>query len=141
MIIDCPKVEMFPDGALPPNVNEVFSSSLKLIASLKETLGTNTCLQSLSIKNMDVEFFPDEVLLPHSITSLRIDHCPNLKKMEYKGLCHLSSQCLPEDGLPKSISSLRILNCPLLEQRCQNPEGQDWKKIAHIEKLSVRSKV
>ncbi|QCD95235.1 hypothetical protein DEO72_LG5g3328 [Vigna unguiculata] len=147
-IINCPKVEMFPDGGLPPYVEQVSLSSFKLIASLKETLGTNTCLQSLSIKNMDVEFFPDEVLLPHSITSLKICRCPNLKKMEYKGLCHLSYlklsdcpnlQCLPEDGLPKSISSLKIWNCPLLEQRCQNPEGQDWNKIAHIEDLIVRS--
>ncbi|XP_027923494.1 putative disease resistance protein At3g14460 isoform X2 [Vigna unguiculata] len=149
-IIHCPKVEMFPDGGLPPNVEDVSLSSFILMASLRETLGTNTCLQSLSIKYMDVEFFPDEVLLPHSITSLKLSDCPNLKKMEYKGLCHLSSlslhncpnlQCLPEDGLPKSISSLEILNCPLLEQRCQNPQGQDWKKIAHIEKLIVRSKV
>ncbi|QCD95227.1 hypothetical protein DEO72_LG5g3320 [Vigna unguiculata] len=149
-IMDCPKVEMFPDGGLPPNVEDVSLSSFKLMASLRETLGTNTCLQSLSIENMDVEFFPDEVLLPHSITSLRIYDCPNLKKMHYKGLCHLSSltlsscpnlQCLPEDGLPKSISSLEICNCPLLEQRCQNPEGQDRIKIAHIQKLSVRSEV
>ncbi|XP_027922471.1 putative disease resistance protein At3g14460 [Vigna unguiculata] len=145
-IICCPKVEMFPNGGLPPNVKAVFLSSLKLMASLRETLGTNTCLQSLYIEKMDVEFFPDEVLLPHSITALRICDCPNLKKMEYKGLCHLSSlllhncpnlQCLPEDGLPKSISSLQILNCPLLKQRCQNPEGQDWNKIAHIEDLII----
>ncbi|XP_027923556.1 putative disease resistance RPP13-like protein 1 [Vigna unguiculata] len=149
-IINCPKVEMFPDGGLPPYVGQVSLSSLKLIASLKETLGTNTFMKRLCIENIDVEFFPDEVLLPHSITSLEICRCPNLKKMEYKGLCHLSYlklydcpnlQCLPEDGLPKSISSLRIWSCPLLERRCQNPEGQDWNKIAHIEDLSVRSKV
>ena len=108
IIIDCPKVEMFPDGGLPPNVEAVSLSSVKLMASLRETLGTNTCLEILSIKDMDVEFFPDEVLLPHCITSLRIYRCPNLKRMHYKGLCHLSSltlydcpnlQCLPEDTL------------------------------------------
>ena len=149
-IINCPKVEMFPDGGLPPYVEQVSLSSFKLIASLKETLGTNTFMKRLCIENIDVEFFPDEVLLPHSITYLEICRCPNLKKMHYKGLCHLFSltlsscpnlQCLPEDGLPKSISSLEICNCPLLERRCQNPEGQDWNKIAHIEDLSVRSKV
>ena len=148
-IIDCPQVEMFPDGGLPSNIKDVSLSSFKLIATLRENLDANTCLESLCIENVDVESFPDDVLLPHSITVLRISDCPNLKKMDYKGLCHLSSltlhacpnlQCLPEDGLPKSISSLEIWNCPLLEQRCQNPEGQDWKKIAHIEKLSVRSK-
>ena len=129
-LVECPKVEMFPDRGLPSNVKDVSLSSLKLIASLRETLDANTCLQTLRIENVDVECFTDEVLLPRSLTSLTIYDCRNLKKMEYKGLCHLSSlilwhcpnlQCLPEEGLPKSVSSLHIWDCPLLEQRCQNP--------------------
>jgi len=142
-IISCPEVEAFPDVS---NVKIMYLSSLKLIASLRETLDANTCLESLCIIKVDVEYFPDEILLPSSLTSLQIDDCRNLKKMEYKGLCHLSSlslydcpnlQCLPEEGLPKSISSLDIWKCPLLEQRCQNPEGEDWGKIAHIQNLTV----
>ncbi|XP_014502954.1 putative disease resistance RPP13-like protein 1 [Vigna radiata var. radiata] len=147
LIIDCPKVETFPEGGLPSNVKHVSLSSLKLIASLRESLDANTCLESLSIGKLDVESFPDEVLLPHSLTSLQIFDCPNLKKMEYKGLSDLSSltllhcpglQCLPDEGLPKAISSLTIWDCPLLKQRCQNPEGEDWGKIGHIEKLIIR---
>jgi len=147
LIIDCPEVEMFPDGGLPSNVKELFLSSLKLIAFLRETLGANTCLERLCIVKVDVECFPDQVLLPSSLTSLEIDGCRNLKKMEYKGLCHLSSlelydcpnlERLPEEGLPKSISSLTIWNCPLLQQRCQNPQGEDWGKIAHIQQLDIR---
>nr|ACZ74709.1 CNL-B12 [Phaseolus vulgaris] len=145
-IIDCPEVEMFPDGGLSLNVKQMNLSSLKLIASLKEILNPNTCLQSLYIKNLDVECFPDEVLLPRSLSCLVISECPNLKNMHYKGLCHLSSlrlgdcpnlQCLPEEGLPKSISSLSIIGCPLLKERCQNPDGEDWEKIAHIQELYV----
>ncbi|XP_068501331.1 putative disease resistance protein At3g14460 [Phaseolus vulgaris] len=142
-ITKCPEVELFPDRGFPLNIKEMSLSCLKLIASLRESL---KCLESLCIGNLDVEFFPDEVLLPPSITSLRINHCPNLKKMHYKGLCHLSSltllncpslQSLPAEGLPKSISSLAIWDCPLLKERCQNPDGEDWTKIAHIQELDV----
>ncbi|WVZ14978.1 hypothetical protein V8G54_012544 [Vigna mungo] len=133
-IINCPKVEKFPDGGLPSNVKHLSLSSLKLIAFLRENLDVNTCLESLSIDSLDVESFPDDVLLPPSLTSLKIIRCQNLKKLDYKLLYHLSSlelgdcpnlQCLPEEGLPKSISSLQIWSCPLLEQRCQKPEGKD----------------
>jgi len=57
-IVECPRVEMFPDGGLPSNVKHVSLSSLKLIASLRET---DTCLESLSIRKVDVECFPDEI--------------------------------------------------------------------------------
>ncbi|XP_022641129.1 putative disease resistance protein At3g14460 [Vigna radiata var. radiata] len=145
-IKNCPKVEKFPYEGLPSKVKFMSLSSIKLIASLGETLNVNTCLQSLSINSLDVESFPDEVLLPPSITSLKITNCPNLKQLDYKLLYHLSSlslwncpnlQCLPEEGLPKSISSLLIWDCPLLKQRCQNPEGKDWRKIAHLEYLRI----
>nr|ACJ22813.1 NBS-LRR type putative disease resistance protein CNL-B16 [Phaseolus vulgaris]ACZ74712.1 CNL-B16 [Phaseolus vulgaris] len=142
----CPQVELFPYGSLPLNVKHISLSCLKLITSLRETLDPNACLESLSIENLEVELFPDEVLLPRSLTSLKIRCCPNLKKMHYNGLCHLSYlmlsecpslQCLPAEGLPKSISSLTISNCPLLKERCRKPDGEDWKKIAHIQKLTV----
>ncbi|KAG4970991.1 hypothetical protein JHK85_037412 [Glycine max] len=76
--------------------------------------------------------------------------CGDLKRLDYKCLCHLSSlsililedcprlQCLPEEGLPKSISTLEINNCPLLKQRCRKPQGEDWPKIAHIKRDKTR---
>ncbi|KAK8469876.1 hypothetical protein PHAVU_004G008981, partial [Phaseolus vulgaris] len=146
-ITKCPEVELFPDGGLPLNVRYMTLSCLKLIASLRNNLDPNTSLQSLTIEQLEVECFPDEVLLPRSLTSLKISFCRNLKKMHYKGLCHLSSlkleycpslECLPAEGLPKSISSLSISYCPLLKKRCRNPDGEDWGKIAHIQKLNVR---
>ncbi|XP_014491132.1 putative disease resistance protein At3g14460 [Vigna radiata var. radiata] len=147
-IINCPKVEKFADGGLSSKIKDMSLSSLKLIASLRETLDVNTCLKKLSIEYLDVESFPDEVLLPPSLTSLTIIRCRNLKKLDYKLLYHLSSlelgdcpnlQCLPEEeGLPIAISSLTIWDFPLLKQRCQNPEGEDWGKIGHIEKLIIR---
>ncbi|XP_068501504.1 putative disease resistance RPP13-like protein 1 [Phaseolus vulgaris] len=147
-IIKCPEVELFRDGGLPLNIKRTSLSCLKLIASLRDNLDPNTSLQGLTIQQLDVECFPDEVLLPRSLTFLGIHECRNLKKMHYKGLCHLSFlsledcpslECLPAEGLPKSISCLTIWRCPLLKERCRNPDGEDWTKIAHIQQLQVWS--
>lgn len=148
-IEDCPQVKMFSDGGFPSNLNNVQLSSFKLITSPKGTLGANTSLKRLYIRKVDVESFPDEGFLLLSLTFLEIRDCPDLKKLDYKGLCHLSSlerllledcpslQCLPEEGLPISISYLEIWNCLLLKQSCQKPEGIDRGKIAHIEKVII----
>ncbi|KAL2979443.1 hypothetical protein AAZX31_13G173400 [Glycine max] len=145
LVIDCPKVEMFPEGGLPSNLKEMSLGSSKLMSLLKSALGGNHSLERLEIGGVDVECLPDEGVLPHSLVYLKIFKCGDLKRLDYKGLCHLSSlkilhlykcprlQCLPEEGLPKSISTLTIYNCPLLEERCREPEGEDWPKIAHIE--------
>ncbi|KAL2979539.1 hypothetical protein AAZX31_13G177800 [Glycine max] len=153
IIYDCPKVEMFPEGGLPSNLKiiSLCGGSYKLISLLKSALGGNHSLESLYIGGVDVECLPEEGVLPHSLVSLHIMDCPDLKRLDYKGLCHLSSlkeltlydcprlQCLPEEGLPKSISSLNIWgDCQLLKQRCREPEGEDWPKIAHIKYVWLR---
>ncbi|KAH1217401.1 putative disease resistance RPP13-like protein 1 [Glycine max] len=149
-IIHCPKVQMFPEGGLPSNLKNMrLYGSSKLISLLKSALGDNHSLERLSIGKVDVECLPDEGVLPHSLVTLDISRCEDLKRLDYKGLCHLSSlkklhlsncprlQCLPEEGLPKSISTLSIYNCPLLKQRCREPKGEDWPKIAHIKRVSA----
>ncbi|QCD85735.1 hypothetical protein DEO72_LG3g255 [Vigna unguiculata] len=147
MISSCPEVEL-SDRSLPSNLKcmSLWSCS-KLVASLKGAWGTEPSLGSLYIREVGAECFPGEGLLPHSLTQLLIYDCPNLKKLDYKGLCHLSSleklelsNCpillsLPEEGLPNSISELKIEECPLLKQRCKNEEGEDWEKIAHIKSM------
>ena len=129
-INNCPGVEL-SDECLPFNLKHVYLLNCsKLVASLKkEVWGKNPYLEFLSVEKDDMEYFPDEGLLPQSLTELRIKDCLNLKKLDYRGLCHLSSlqklflskcqilQCLPEEGLPESISQLIITDCPLLKQR------------------------
>ncbi|KAL2588309.1 hypothetical protein AAZV13_13G161900 [Glycine max] len=150
-IVYCPKVEMFPEGGLPLNLKEMTlcGGSYKLISSLKSASRGNHSLEYLDIGGVDVECLPDEGVLPHSLVCLEIRNCPDLKRLDYKGLCHLSSlktlfltncprlQCLPEEGLPKSISTLRTYYCPLLNQRCREPGGEDWPKIADIENVYI----
>ncbi|RDY11162.1 putative disease resistance RPP13-like protein 1, partial [Mucuna pruriens] len=152
VIKNCPKeVESFPGEGLPSSLTSMhLSNCYKLIASMKGALGANTSLKLLVIEEMDVESFPDEGLLPLSLKSLHIGYCPDLKILDYKGLCQLSSlehlslgdnpslQCLPQEGLPKSISTFSISgNCPLLKQRCLDPKGEDWGKIVHIKNIWV----
>jgi len=149
-IKDCPGVEL-SDECLPSNLKYIrlFNCS-KLVTSLKKGVwGTNPSQKSLSIEKKDVEYFPGEGLLPLSLNQLSIKDCPNLKKLDYMSLCHLSSlerldihncpifQCLPGEGLPDSISHLSIRDCPLLKQRCKKEEGEDWEKIAHIKSIWV----
>ncbi|XP_047150641.1 putative disease resistance RPP13-like protein 1 [Vigna umbellata] len=126
-IHSCPVVEL-SEGCLPSNVKKMsLLHCSKLVASLKGAWGTNHSLKVLDIGNVDVECFPGEGLLPLSLSYLEISDCPNLKKLDFRGLCQLSSlqnltlldcpilQYLPEEGLPKSISLLVIENCPLLK--------------------------
>jgi len=164
IIKDCPTLQSFPEGGLPSNLEKMTieecprlslgHSNLKLLAisncsslvgSLKRVLKDNSSLESLWIENLDSECIPDEGLFPLSLTSLYILGCPNLKKLQgfhqlspLKNLilinC-LNLQHLPEEGLPKSISKLDIRGCPLLQRRCQKEGGEDWEKIAHIQKI------
>jgi len=147
-INNCPGVEL-SDECLPLNLKHIhLLNCSKVVASLKKGVwGTNPSIESLSIQKEDVECFPDEGLLPVSLTRLHIKDCPNLKKLNYRGLYHLSSiqklllsncpilQRLPGEGLPESILQLDITNCPLLKQRCKKEEGEDWEKIAHIKTI------
>ncbi|RDX73958.1 putative disease resistance protein, partial [Mucuna pruriens] len=130
-IKDCPKVQSFNDGSLPSNLKEMcLNNCSKLIASLKRALGANPLLKIMEVGKLDMEAFPKEGLLPLSLTCLQINEIEDLKSVDYKGLCSLSSlkelfindcpklQCLSEEGLPKSISRIVISgNCPLLEER------------------------
>ncbi|XP_022632837.1 putative disease resistance RPP13-like protein 1 [Vigna radiata var. radiata] len=149
-IYDCQKLESFPHGGLPPNLNFVKLQNCcsTLIGSLKGALGANT-LKSLWIGLVDAECFPVEGLLPLSLTSLHIYRFENLKNLDYEGLRQLSSleklslrdcpnlERLPEKGLPESILQFSISGkCSLLKHRCQEG-GEDWEKIAHIQNLDV----
>ncbi|KAG4959964.1 hypothetical protein AAZX31_13G168800 [Glycine max] len=148
----CDQLESLPEGmhVLLPSLHYLgIIRCYKLISLMKSALGGNHSLESLWIGGVDVECLPEEGVLPHSLVTLKIYDCPDLKRLDYKGLCHLSSlkllileecprlQCLPEEGLPKSISTLHISNCPLLKQRCRKPQGEDWPKIAHIKRVDI----
>ncbi|GMN69086.1 hypothetical protein TIFTF001_038136 [Ficus carica] len=88
--------------------------------------------------------FPEEGLLPTTLTSLTITDFEYIELLNGKSLQQLTSlerlsivrceklRSLPEERLPPSLSFLRIHNCPFLEGRCQRENGEDWHKIDHI---------
>jgi hypothetical protein len=102
-----------------------------------------TSLKKLEINFCEkLELFPEEGILPNTLTFLGISGLPNLKSLG-KGLQYLTSlekleincceklDSMQVEGLPASISSLHIQNCSLLAQLCQKG-GVDWHKISHI---------
>ncbi|WVZ04294.1 hypothetical protein V8G54_025100 [Vigna mungo] len=128
-IADCPRLESFPKGGLPSNLKCMsLNNCSRLVGSLKGAFGANALLEMLSIEEVDAECFPEEGLLPLSLTELMISGCPNLKEIDHKGLYQLSSlqtlrllncpnlQRLPAEGLPKSISHLQLWDCPNLKE-------------------------
>ena len=147
-LLDCPELESFPEGGLPSNLVKLEISSCNKLISCRMEWGLQSLhsLKEFSIahKYEEVDSFPEEMLLPPSLTYFSILDFSNMKSLNGKGFQHLASlktlsierchklECLPEEGLPTSLSQLHILGCPLLKQRCEKEKGEDWLKIAHI---------
>ena len=156
-LFECPELESFPKGGLPSNLvtlditvcDKLFSRrmewGLQGLHSLKQfTIWTG---------NKKVESFPDEALLPPTLTEFTIGGFSNLKSLNSKGFQHLTSlqrleiqschglRYLTEERLPASLSSLILTDCPLLKQRCQRDKGKDWPKISHIPFIQIEDEV
>ncbi|KAK9929318.1 hypothetical protein M0R45_026420 [Rubus argutus] len=149
-IFNCPELESFPEGGLPCKLETL---EISRCAKLVETRMQWGLLQLTSLRHLGFDFenceeeidsFPEEGLLPTTLTSLEFGGLSNLKTInskELKSLISLQSLkiyncpellCLPDDGLPISLSHLRIYGCPLVRQRCKKDKGEDWPKISHI---------
>lgn len=161
----CPEIESFPEAGLPLNLRNLgIEGCDKLIASrLSWDLqrlpnltsftihGTSRYEGAESVRTMrrrirsyeDVESFPDEGLLPTTITSLSIGGFPNLKVLDRNGLQKLTSlrelrvsvcielQITPE-RLPTSLKYFSISECPLLKKRCCKKNKEYWSEIDRI---------
>ncbi|XP_072964691.1 disease resistance protein RGA2-like [Typha angustifolia] len=75
-----------------------------------------------------------------NLTSLRLCDCPSLASLSLSRLTPLEQLIIGDcpgilalpDYLPESLWSICIWGCPVLKERCGNPNGEDWPKIAHI---------
>ncbi|XVF30665.1 hypothetical protein REPUB_Repub16aG0077900 [Reevesia pubescens] len=153
---DCPEIVSFP--GLPSKLRIIYiSSSDKLIAGLISREWSLHSLPSLTqfiITNAkEIESFPDEDLLPSTLTLLWIYNLPNLKILNEKGFQHLTSlsrlnisQCpklksMRAERLPDSLFRLTIYDCPLLSKDYKKGKGKDWPKISHIPVIDIEEEL
>ncbi|KAK2636920.1 hypothetical protein Ddye_031712 [Dipteronia dyeriana] len=145
-ISGCPKLVSFPDGGLPLSLQTLTIQNCVNLTPLDAWgLRNMTSLTRLTIEceNANVTSFPDEGLLPASLTSLEINGFPVLKILYLGGLQHLillndlhinctRLHTFSDGKLPSSLSSLRISGCSSLTDLCLKDQGDYWDKISHI---------
>jgi len=128
-IFGCSEVELCPEGGFPSTLHFLWIRNCNKLIAGRMQWGLQT-LPSLSVffigEDENVESFPEEMLLPSSLTYLNISDLQHLKSLDYKGLQHLTSleqlnihdcpllESMPEKGLLSSISYLGIYGCPML---------------------------
>ncbi|GMN70715.1 hypothetical protein TIFTF001_055859 [Ficus carica] len=151
----CPRLESFSRMGFPSNLKklDIFGCPMLIANRMKWDLQRLSSLQSLVLQGIEIEggvdSFPEEGLLPSTLTSLHIFYFENLETLNGKSFHNLTSlqeltifsckelQCLPEEGLPPSLARLEINRSPLLEQRCQRGTGEDWPKIQHVPYIEI----
>uniref|UniRef100_A0A803QBZ0 Disease resistance RPP13-like protein 1 n=1 Tax=Cannabis sativa TaxID=3483 RepID=A0A803QBZ0_CANSA len=149
----CSRLESFSEmGLLPFSLESLrIESCNKLIDNRMQwnlqRLPTLTYLRLVNYRGV-VDSFPEEGLLPPSLTGLCIDNFDKLTALNGNGfhlltsLKHLQLQkleeleCLPV-GLPQTLTSLRMVDCALLKPRCKRETGEDWPNIQHIPDIFV----
>ncbi|RVW92783.1 hypothetical protein CK203_042598 [Vitis vinifera] len=97
-----------------------------------------------------LSFSGSHLLLPTSLTTLRLGNLRNLKSIASTSLQSLISlktlefhicpkfrSFMPNEGLPATLAKLVIRECPVLKGRCLKDKGKDWPKIAHIPYVQI----
>nr|XP_034892116.1 putative disease resistance protein RGA3 [Populus alba] len=128
--LGCSEVELCPEGGFPSTLQslEIWGCNKLIAGCMQWGLQTLPSLSRFLIGwDENIESFPEEMLLPSSLTTLVIDDLKHLKSLDYKGLQHLTSlreltiwdcpliESMPEEGLPSSLSTLQIEYCPMLK--------------------------
>ncbi|KAG5071052.1 hypothetical protein AAZX31_03G034300 [Glycine max] len=149
-ISNCPKIESFPEGGMPPNLRTVWIYNCeKLLSGLAwPSMGMLTRLYLWGPCD-GIKSLPKEGLLPPSLMYLYLYNLSNLEMLDCTGLLHLTSLQILEicgcpklekmagESLPVSLIKLTIERCPFLEKRCRMKHTQIWPKICHIPGIKV----
>ncbi|GKV45234.1 hypothetical protein SLEP1_g52343 [Rubroshorea leprosula] len=145
-ITGCPGIKSIPDGGFPPNLTDLYLDGKYLKQpAVERGLRNLTSLQSFSIYNTCAPLL--DIVLPSSLTYLRIENAKNLKSIPRGLLQNLNSlqslwiwdcpklRSLPREGLPLSLGSLSIFKCPLLKLQRFEEKGEYWsltRTIPHV---------
>ncbi|AES69098.1 CC-NBS-LRR resistance protein, putative [Medicago truncatula] len=135
-LYDCPELESFPMGGLPPNLSDLsICNCPKLIGSREEWGLFQFQLNSLKYFTIDddfenVESFLEENLLImnkkgflhlKSLDCLYIEDCPTLESLTEK------------EDLPNSLTTLWIEpNCRIIKEKYEKEGRERWHTIGHI---------
>ncbi|KAK1551804.1 hypothetical protein Q3G72_005089 [Acer saccharum] len=154
-ILCCPKLQSFPDGGLPSNLQSLLIEKCDLLTP-QQAWGLNNMVSLTSLKiiggSKNLKLFPEEGLLPASLTYLQISEFPELETLNLNGLQLNSSlekmeintcpslRSMSAGSLPSTLTSLEITGCSLLTERCQ-VGGEDWPKICDIQNKVINGEV
>ncbi|KAF7840395.1 putative disease resistance RPP13-like protein 1 [Senna tora] len=150
---DSPGIQWVPVGGLPPNLIslDINHSTFSGICCSMEWQSLHS-LTSLSINgryDRSLQLFPEECLLPPSLTVLSICNYSNLETLDSKGFVHLTSlqelrirecpklQRITGQRLPASLTQLNIYRCSLLGEQCRAKNADIWPIMCHIPEIFV----
>ncbi|XP_027339032.1 putative disease resistance protein At3g14460 [Abrus precatorius] len=147
-VSDCPEIEAFPEGGLPPNLTRLtINNCEKLLRCLSSTGGLQG-LTNLSIRCESGKSFPLLPQLP-SLTTLQLYKFESMETLDCKGLSHLTSlqvltisncsklKSIVGERLSPSLLKLQIYETPLVGKRCQEKHDEIWPKVSHIRGIQV----
>jgi len=125
---NCPEMESFTDGGLPSKSQslEIWCCENLIVGLMHCDLRSLPCLvASTIVGNYAMESFPEETLLPSSLTSPKIRKLEALRSLDCKGLrtppnARASIAC-QKRGCPPPLSSPGISGRPVLKKECICP--------------------
>ena len=145
-VSDCPELESFPPGGLPPNLEVLHVRNCKKLIpnNVGWQLHRLIYLRELVIEGYEGEGpFPANGSLPSELTILSMVAFPNLRSINCTELKRLS--CIREleirrcrslrkfsQELPQSLCRLAILECPLLVAKLQGTDLLDFGIISQV---------
>jgi hypothetical protein len=149
-ISNCPELSQFSQGSLPLNLQSLIISNCNNLTPQKEWglhgMASLTCFE-IEGGCSNVESFPEEGLLPKTLTSLHISRLSNLKFLDggFEDLTSLETleihnceklEWMPAKGLPTNLTSLFVTECSLLGPHCQEG-GVERPRISHIADIYI----
>ncbi|MED6167970.1 hypothetical protein PIB30_007639 [Stylosanthes scabra] len=149
LIRECPEIESFFEGGLPPNLRELqIQHCEKLVKHLASMDLCDHYLTRLDIQHPydNIKSFPMDGSLPASLETLNLRSFPSLEILDCKGLDHLQRLLIERcprmkdvagESFPASLSMLCFNGPSLLKERFQTKDDLILSKMSHVRNIRV----
>ncbi|XP_057741913.1 putative disease resistance protein At3g14460 [Arachis stenosperma] len=146
---DCPEIQSFFEGGLPPNLRDLEIQSCKKLVTYLASMGLGDhCLTHLDINHPydNINSFPKDVCLPPSLERLCLRSFPSLEILDCKGLDHLQMLLIDHcpnlkdvagKSFPASLSMLYFSGSSLLRKRWQMKDPLILSKMSHVRNICI----